>query len=51
MKEHVSNAKVVAKFLSSHPKVFDVSYAGLKSNKYYKLAKKYMPKGLVPFLL
>ena len=45
MKEHVSNAKLVANFLSSHPKVYDVSYAGLKSNKYYKLAKKYMPEG------
>ena len=45
MKEHVSNAKLVAKFLNSHPKVYDVSYAGLKSNKYYKLAKKYMPEG------
>ena len=43
MKEHVSNAKLVANFLRSHPKVYDVSYAGLKSNKYYKLAKKYMP--------
>ena len=38
-------AKLVAKFLNSHPKVYDVSYAGLKSNKYYKLAKKYMPEG------
>ena len=45
MKEHVSNAKLVANFLNSHPKVYDVSYAGLKSNKYYKLAKKYMPLG------
>ena len=45
MREHVSNAKLVAKFLSSHPKVYEVSYAGLKSSKYYKLAKKYMPEG------
>ena len=45
MKEHTSNAKLVAEFLSCHPKVSNVSYAGLKSSKYYKLAKKYMPKG------
>ncbi len=45
MREHVLNAKIVAEFLDSHPKVYDVSYAGLKSSKYYKLAKKYMPKG------
>ena len=45
MREHVDNAKLVAKFLSSHPQVYEVSYAGLKSSKYYKLAKKYMPEG------
>ena len=45
MREHVSNAKIVAEFLSTHPKVRNVSYAGLKSSKYYKLAKKYMPHG------
>ena len=51
MKEHVSNAKLVAKFLSSHPKVYDVSYAGLKSNKYYKLAKNICQKDLAQYLL
>ena len=45
MREHVNNAKLVAKFLNSHPQVYEVSYAGLKSSKYYKLAKKYMPEG------
>lgn len=45
MQEHVKNAKAVAEFLESHPKVYDVSYAGLKSSKYFRLAKKYMPKG------
>ncbi len=45
MQEHVKNAKAVAEFLESHPKVYDVSYAGLKSSRYYRLAKKYMPKG------
>ena len=45
MKEHVSNAKIVAEYLNSHSKIYEVSYAGLKSSKYYKLAKKYMPYG------
>ena len=45
MQEHIKNAKKVAEFLNSHSKVYSVSYAGLKSSKYYKLAKKYMPFG------
>merc|ERR1712100_427330 len=28
-----------------HPNVASVSYAGLPSSKYYKLSKKYAPKG------
>ena len=36
---------VVAEFLENHPKVEYVSYPGLKSNKYYETAKKYMPNG------
>jgi len=35
------NALAVAEFLESHPKVEEVSYCGLPSNKYYDLAKKY----------
>merc|ERR1719387_147656 len=35
----------VAEFLSVHPGVSFVSYAGLPSNKYNALAKKYAPKG------
>ena len=45
MKEHAKNALDVATFLEKHPKIESVSYAGLKNSKYYKLAKKYMPKG------
>ncbi len=45
MNQHISNALLVAEYLSHHPKVHHVSYAGLKSNPYYELAKKYMPKG------
>src|SRR5262249_35260137 len=32
-------------FLEAHPAVAWVSYAGLKSSPYYKLAKKYLPRG------
>ncbi len=43
--KHVENTKIIAKYLSSHPQVSWVNYPGLESNKYYKLAEKYMPKG------
>ncbi len=43
--KHVSNAQKVAEFLSAHPKVASVNYPGLKGNKYYDLAQKYLPKG------
>ncbi|MFQ5973238.1 MAG: O-acetylhomoserine aminocarboxypropyltransferase [Alphaproteobacteria bacterium] len=42
---HVENAQAVAEFLEAHPAVAWVSYPGLKSNPFHKLAKKYMPKG------
>lgn len=42
---HCENAMRVAKFLENHEKVAWVNYPGLKSNKYYDLAQKYMPKG------
>ena len=45
MPRHVENGQAVAEFLENHPKVEYVSYPGLKSNKYYETAKKYMPKG------
>jgi O-acetylhomoserine (thiol)-lyase len=45
MERHVSNAKRIAEFLSSHPKVASVNYPGLQGNKYFDLAKKYLPKG------
>jgi O-acetylhomoserine (thiol)-lyase len=45
MERHVSNAQKVAEFLESHSLVSWVSFPGLKSSKYYNLAKKYMPKG------
>lgn len=42
---HCENALKVATFLENHPKVAWVNYPGLKSSKYYDLAKKYMPNG------
>ncbi|MBE5828245.1 MAG: O-acetylhomoserine aminocarboxypropyltransferase/cysteine synthase [Butyrivibrio sp.] len=45
MPKHVENGLAVAKFLEKHPKVVKVNYPGLESDKYYELAKKYMPNG------
>ena len=45
MPRHVENGQAVAEFLESHPKVEKVSYSGLKSDKYYALAQKYLPNG------
>ncbi|MDD4113412.1 MAG: aminotransferase class I/II-fold pyridoxal phosphate-dependent enzyme [Herbinix sp.] len=45
MERHCSNAQSVAEYLEKHKQVSWVNYPGLKSNKYYDLAKKYMPIG------
>ena len=45
MERHCLNATKVAEFLESHEKISWVNYPGLKSNKYYELANKYMPRG------
>ncbi|MGN1147415.1 MAG: O-acetylhomoserine aminocarboxypropyltransferase/cysteine synthase family protein [Lachnospiraceae bacterium] len=45
MERHCANAQAVAEYLEKHPKVAWVNYPGLKSNKYYDLAQKYMPNG------
>ena len=45
MKQHCSNAQVIAEYLESHEKVAWVKFCGLKSDKYYELAQKYMPNG------
>ena len=42
---HCENALKIAEFLRSHKNVSWVNYPGLKGNKYYELAKKYMPNG------
>jgi O-acetylhomoserine (thiol)-lyase len=45
MQRHCENAQAVAEFLEHHPQVSWISYAGLKSSPYYRLARKYMPGG------
>ncbi len=45
MARHVENGQAVAEFLETRPEVEFVSYPGLKSNKFYDLAQKYLPKG------
>jgi O-acetylhomoserine (thiol)-lyase len=45
MQKHCENAKAVAEWLSAHPAVASVNYAGLASDKYNNLARKYAPKG------
>jgi len=52
MERHTENALAVAHFLSEHPGVAWVSYAGLKSSPYYQLAQKYTrgrPSALLTF--
>ena len=45
MERHCLNGQKVAEFLESDKRISWVNYAGLKSNKYYALAQKYLPKG------
>lgn len=42
---HCENALKVATWLQNNDKVAWVNYPGLKGNKYYELAQKYMPNG------
>ena len=45
MQRHCENAQKVAEFLENNEKVAYVTYPGLKGDKYYERAKKYMPDG------
>lgn len=45
MERHCSNAQKIAEFLASNDKIEWVNFPGLKDNKYYDLAQKYMPNG------
>lgn len=43
--KHCENAQKIAQWLEKNENVSWVNYPGLKSNKYYDLAQKYMPNG------
>ncbi len=45
MPKHCENALKTAEYLSGHDKIAWVRYPGLKTDKYYALAQKYMPDG------
>jgi O-acetylhomoserine (thiol)-lyase len=45
MQRHCENALKVAEWLSKHPNVSWVNYAGLPGDKYHALQQKYCPKG------
>lgn len=45
MPRHVENGQAVAEFLEKQPQVESVIYPTLKGNKYYDIAKKYLPNG------
>ena len=45
VRQHCANAQAIAEFLSAHPKVAWVKYCGLRGDKYYELAQKYLPGG------
>jgi O-acetylhomoserine (thiol)-lyase len=45
MERHVANAQAVAEWLEKQPGIAWVSYAGLRSSPYRRLAAKYLPRG------
>ncbi|MGI6152435.1 MAG: O-acetylhomoserine aminocarboxypropyltransferase/cysteine synthase family protein [Christensenellaceae bacterium] len=45
MERHCQNAQKVAEYLEQSDKIESVNYAGLKNDKYYALAQKYVPNG------
>ena len=45
IQRHSKNALALAQWLESQEEVAWVNYPGLKSNKYYVLSQKYLPKG------
>jgi O-acetylhomoserine (thiol)-lyase len=45
VKRHCENAQKVAEYMQENDKVKWVNYSGLKENKYYELAQKYLPDG------
>ena len=46
MKRHSENAQIVAEYLLTDDRIAWVNFPGLKDNKYYALAEKYLPNGI-----
>ncbi|MBS6559718.1 MAG: O-acetylhomoserine aminocarboxypropyltransferase/cysteine synthase [Clostridiales bacterium] len=46
VERHCSNALAVATYLKNHEKIASVNCPALEGDKYYSLAKKYMPNGV-----
>ena len=46
IKRHCENGLAVARALKADPRVKYVTYPGLEGDKYYELAKKYLPDGV-----
>lgn len=46
IRQHCANAQKVAEYLASNEKVAWVHYAGLPTDPYYELGKKYLPNGI-----
>ena len=47
---HEANARAVAAFLASHPRVTSVSFLGFPDNPYHELARRYLG-GRVPSIM
>jgi len=45
MRQHCENGQRIAEYLQNNPKVAWVKYCGLPGDKYYKVARKYLPNG------
>jgi O-acetylhomoserine (thiol)-lyase len=46
IERHVENAQALAEWLSNHPDVASVNYAGLSSSPWFEVGKKYSPLGV-----
>ena len=45
MERHVNNAMAIASYLETHELASNVTYPGLRSSPYHRLAEKYLPRG------
>jgi O-acetylhomoserine (thiol)-lyase len=45
MQRHADNARAVAEYLAEHPQIEWVSWPGLRSSRFRRLQRRYLPKG------